>query len=404
VTTKESNSTGMPFASRDMLCFSHDWTGDPLSKTHVMRILSREGRVLWINSIGYRTPSVSRADAGRLLKKLSQVVTERLTEVEPNLFVLNPIAIPLFGVAWVQKLNEWLLCQQVKHAMRRLEFKNPINWIFNPAASIVAGKLNEDSLIYYCVDEYSAINGVDAKRFRELERNLLERADLVLVSAENLRQSKLSIRPSIHLIRHGVDYKHFSSALDDSTSVAEELRGLPSPIIGYFGLMSDDWVDPDLLEALAERFTEGSIVLIGKVAMDLSSIADKPNVHILGRKSYASLPTYCKGFDVAFIPFPITELTINANPLKAREYLASGLPVISSAIPEVEVLGSCGIAHSPREFCDAIERAYQSPSNRQELSRTMEDESWEARVQHISELFAASIDTQEQHSSDVKVH
>src|SRR3954452_6480888 len=78
---------------RDMLCFSHDWTGDPLSKTHLMRLLSRNNRVLWVNSIGYRTPGLNKADVGRLWKKL-RAAREPLREVEPNLFVLNPLAIP----------------------------------------------------------------------------------------------------------------------------------------------------------------------------------------------------------------------------------------------------------------------------------------------------------------------
>src|SRR5438270_7598410 len=81
---------------RDMLCFSHDWNGDPLSKTHLMRLLARDNRVLWVNSIGYRTPTVSRADLRRAFKKL-WAVTRPLREVEPNLFVLNPLAIPAYG-------------------------------------------------------------------------------------------------------------------------------------------------------------------------------------------------------------------------------------------------------------------------------------------------------------------
>src|SRR6266550_4135968 len=83
--------------NRDILCFSHDWTGDPLSKTHLMRLLARRNRVLWVNSIGYRTPSVNKADIGRAWRKL-KAARQSLKEVEPNIFVLNPIAIPAYGM------------------------------------------------------------------------------------------------------------------------------------------------------------------------------------------------------------------------------------------------------------------------------------------------------------------
>ena len=84
-------------SGRDILCFSHDWTGDPLSKTHLMRLLARDNRILWVNSIGYRTPGMNKADVGRLWKKL-KAAREPLREVEPNIFVLNPLAIPAYGM------------------------------------------------------------------------------------------------------------------------------------------------------------------------------------------------------------------------------------------------------------------------------------------------------------------
>src|SRR5436305_10935694 len=97
-----------PLVGRDMLCFSHDWSGDPLSKTHLMRLLARRNRVLWVNSIGYRAPTASKADIGRALKKLVAAMTP-LREVEPNLFVLSPLAVPAYGSAAVRRLNTSLL-------------------------------------------------------------------------------------------------------------------------------------------------------------------------------------------------------------------------------------------------------------------------------------------------------
>src|SRR5215813_14855774 len=93
---------------RDMLCFSHDWTGDPLSKTHLMRLMARDNRVLWVNSIGYRTPTASKADLSRAFKKLAAAAS-RLREVEPNIFTLNPLAIPAYGNPGVRAFNRWFL-------------------------------------------------------------------------------------------------------------------------------------------------------------------------------------------------------------------------------------------------------------------------------------------------------
>ena len=140
-----------PLKGRDMLCFSHDWSGDPLSKTHLMRLLARDNRILWVNSIGYRTPAVSKRDLSRALSKLKAAASP-LTQVERNIFVLNPLAIPLYG-ALGQRANRWLLRNQVLRAMRRLGFRRPVNWVFNPAAAVIARQLGEELLIYYCVDE-----------------------------------------------------------------------------------------------------------------------------------------------------------------------------------------------------------------------------------------------------------
>src|SRR5262245_47350525 len=147
---------------RDLLCFSHDWGGDPLSKNHLMRALARHNRVLWFYSIGYRAPTASRADLRRALWKLAAAASA-LRGVAPYIFVLNPLAIPAYGNARVRAFNREFLRWQVKRAMRRLRFKRAINWVFNPAASVIAGELGEELVIYYCVDEYTAFTGVDSK-------------------------------------------------------------------------------------------------------------------------------------------------------------------------------------------------------------------------------------------------
>ncbi len=371
---------------RDMLCFSHDWNGDPLSKTHLMRLMARDNRVLWVNSIGYRAPTASKADLSRAFWKLAAAASP-LREVEPNIFTLNPLAIPAYGNPRVRAFNRGFLRWQVKRAMRRLRFEQVINWVFNPAASVIAGELGEETVIYYCVDEYTAFTGVDSKALAELERGLMRRSDLVLVSSDELYQSKAPFNPRTALVRHGVDYAHFRRALDAETVVPEEIARLPRPVIGFFGLIAD-WVDVELMASVAERFSTGSLVALGKATTDVSPLERLPNVHLLGRKPYGALPAYCKGFDVALMPFRVNELTLNANPLKAREYLAAGLQVVSTAIPEVEAIGNCRIGRDRESFLFEIERALLDPGPSVKRSEAMRDESWEARLDEIREYVA----------------
>jgi len=371
---------------RDILCFSHDWTGDPLSKTHLMRLLARDNRVLWVNSIGYRTPSVNRADLGRAWKKL-MAARQPLREVEPNLFVLNPLAVPAYGLRIARLANRWWLQSQVKRAMRRLSFQRPINWVFNPAAAVIAGTLGEELLVYQCVDEYSAFSGVTTQAILDLEERLLREADLVLVSAERLLQSKSKTSARTALVRHGVDFTHFRRALDPNLPVPAEIANLPRPVIGFFGLIAD-WVDTELLASVARRFSHGSLVVVGKATTDVSCLS-LPNVHLLGRKPYAELPAYCKGFDVALNPFRINELTLNANPLKVREYLAAGLPVVATDIPEVAVLETCRIGKSHEHFLEQVAAALERPGPQVEISDSMRGESWEARLEEIASHLSA---------------
>ncbi len=373
---------------RDMLCFGHAWSGDPLSKTHLMRQFAKENRVLWINSIGYRKPQASARDLRRAVNKL-KAFAEPVKEVERNLFVLNPLAIPAYGLKWMRVVNRELLRWQILGAMRRLGFRRPINWVFTPTASVVAGSLNEDLLVYYCVDEFTAFSDAGTRSMVELEEQLIHKADLVVVSAKRLLDSKSAKNPRTVLVRHGVDYDHFRKALLPETKIPDEIANLPRPIIGYFGLMAADWIDIDLLEHVARAFPGGSLVLLGNVTTDMSRLTALPNVHLLGRKPFADLPAYSKGFDVAILPFPISEVTLNANPLKVREYLAAGLPVVSTKIPEVEVLGLAHIADTREDFVRAIQGALEDPGPRAQRSDAMRKESWSGRVEEIRRHVAA---------------
>jgi glycosyltransferase involved in cell wall biosynthesis len=367
--------------NRDILCFSHDWTGAALSKNHLMRLLSQRNRVLWVNSIGYRRPTASGSDILRIFKKLS-AASQPIAEVEPNLFVFNPLALPAYGGAGAALNRRWL-GSQVRRAMRRMGFSRPINFVFNPAAALVAGTLGEEKIVYYCVDEYSAFAGVDTQNLIHLEAQLLQKADLVVVSSQRLYEAKSPANSNTILVRHGVDFDHFSKALSAETAIPTEIADLPRPIIGYFGLISSDWVDTGLLSHLAKAMPEASLVMLGKVAMDVSGLQSLPNIHFLGRKPYETLPNYCKGFDVAIVPFPINGATLSANPLKLREYLAAGLPVVSTAIPEAQAVEQCRIGSDTESFVEEVRAALREPGPSVAVSQSMRNETWAARLAEV---------------------
>ncbi len=218
---------------------------------------------------------------------------------------------------------------------------------------------------------------------------MFKKSDVVIVSAEKLFDDKKKYNENTFIIRHGTDWNHFRTALDDKTEIPADIKDLPKPIIGFHGLLAD-WVDFELLKKTAKRFKNGSVVLIGKIAVDaerkIKILDDVENIHFLGRKPYETLPAYCKKFDVALNPFEINSLTLAAKPLKVREYLAAGLQVVSTDIPEVRILEHCLIGENHTDFIEKIEFAFENPKSREEISDSIKTESWESKIDELREI------------------
>ncbi len=371
---------------RDIICFAHDWDSDPTSKTHIMQILAAKNRVLWVNSVGMRRPGASGRDLRRMLVKLKRGLQGSL-RVHDHLHVFNPLVLPFPGVRGIERVNSWLLSATLRRSTRRLGFHRPILWTFMPNVGGLVGRLGEGTVIYHCVDEYSAFAGVAAESLNALERDLVRKADLVFTSSEQLCRERQLQNPRTFFVSHGVDVQHFAKALDPSTPIPPDLRGLAHPIVGFFGLIAE-WLDLRMVREIAEKRPDWSIVLVGKATADISVLRDLQNVHLLGPRPYASLPGYCKGFDVGIIPFQINELTLRANPLKLREYLAAGLPVVSTDLPEIRKYEVVRIASDGSGFVREIESALKErgDGHGRRRAETMKVESWEARVEQLSEI------------------
>ncbi len=369
----------MPLSGRDIVCFSNDWGGDPLSKTHIMRILARDNRVLWVNSLGNRTPRPNAADAGKIVRKLRSAA-KGIVEVERNLHVLAPLYVPAYGEA-IRSANGVIVRLQIVKAMRRLGMRRPISWCFLPTAATVAGRLDETMVVYHVVDEHAAFTGASA-HVRDLERRLLARADLVVASSEPLAESKRRFNRRTVLVRHGVDWTHFSRACDPTLPVPADLARLPRPVIGFFGLVAD-WIDLALVRRVADAFPRASVVLLGAVTTSLAPLEAAGNVHVLGRKAYGDLPAYCRGFTVALTPFKRNELALAASPLKAREYVAAGLPNVCTDLPELRAVPGCTVARDADAFVAEVAKALADGGPSAARAALVRGDAWEAKVDEL---------------------
>lgn len=378
----------------NVVCFAKDWNEDPTSNNHVMRQLARHNKVLWLNSIATRVPKLSSGgDLQKIVRKLKSFA-KGPEHVEDGLDVYTPIVLPFPHSDVAQRVNEQILDKSIRVLRRQRGMKDFQLWTFLPTTSKYIGKLGESFTVYYCIDEWSHFSNLPKEKIVAMETDLCRRSDIVFATATRLLERRAHLNPETHLALHGVDQAHFAKALDPSTVVADEIAKLPRPILGFIGLIQD-WVDLELIRYLAEKRKDWTIVLVGKSLVDLSRVQGLPNVHLLGRKPYESLHTYCKGFDLGLIPFVKNELTLNVNPIKLREYLSAGLPVVSTDIPEVaryvssrgDLAGACAVATERDEFYVAIEKLLSgdSPAARKARSDAMKEETWERVVAKVGD-------------------
>ena len=395
---QSAHGSALEMTGQNIICFAKDFDEDPTSNHHILRLLSEKNRVLWLNSIATRTPNLaSGRDLGKIFRKLKSFFKgpRRITD---SFWVYTPIVIPLPHSKIATKLNTWLLRAMLGITRRRLGMKQFQLWIFIPTAAKYAGKLGESLLVYYVTDEYSKFGYVNSEQVAADDRKLTAISDVIFGTAQSLVDRRLPANPNTRLARHGVDYEVFSAALHDATQVPADIAALKGPVLGFYGSLQH-WIDYDLIEFLAKRHPEWSIALIGQPLVDLSRFANVPNVHILGRKPHQTLPAYCKGMTVGLIPHKVCELTLNMNPIKLREYLCAGLPVVSVELPEVRAYADgehCRIAADYEQFEQAVIAAIasDSPDARRRRSDSMKQESWTNRVADIGRHVMAAASRQ----------
>jgi len=370
-----------------IIAFSKDFHEDPTSNHHVLRELAKTRRVLWINSLATRKPNLSSSrDLAKIKRKLGEF-TQGAVNVENDLWVATPLVLPLPYNPVARALNRQIIRFTIQKLRKQLDIDTFQLWTFLPNVAPYIGTLGEELSVYYCVDEWATFPGIDKQTLVNLERQLLERVDVTFTTSLALAEKKRVHCPATYLAPHGVDYAKFATALDEGVTVPADLARLPGPKVGFFGTLRD-FLDYELIAHVAKARPDWSIALIGQ---DLSAgtqlIKGLPNVHLLGQKKHDELPGYCKGFDVGLIPYRIDDDVKFINPLKLREYLSAGLPVVSTDMPEVQPYAHlCHIAKTGDEMVAAIEKALTEGTLDQRAARceSMKTETWQARVASVT--------------------
>jgi glycosyltransferase involved in cell wall biosynthesis len=368
-----------------ILCFASGYDAPPTSKHHVMHILAEHNTVLWVNYHASRAPSASASDFAHIARKLRQVFAGLKTP-RPNLHVLTPMVIPLPASAWARRLNRAMLVHQIRKALRKIRTGPVQLWSFTPDIAYLLGRFGEEKVLYYCVDDHASFTGYDRRQVLRDEEELCRRADLVVTTSMALQEAKKAWNPNTILVTHGVDYEHFSRAVTEDLPCPPDIADIPHPRLGFFGLIRD-WVDLDLLAEVARKRPDWHFVLIGDADsnVNLGKYSALANMHFLGRRPYKDLPAYCRQFDVGLIPFKVNDLTHAVNPIKLKEYLAAGLPVVSTPMPEVRLYERMvRMADTADTFVNATDSCLDEDQSRRQLrADAMAHETWPQKVDAI---------------------
>jgi glycosyltransferase involved in cell wall biosynthesis len=338
------------------------WT----NKQHTAALLGKRGtKVLYIESVGLRAPSASSGkDWTRLGKRLVTGLRSLLMgpkHVQTNVWVLSPLVIPFkHDHAWVRWLNQNLLKLQILRFLGVHKLMGPLIWTYHPFMLDVLKGMNTGKVVYHCVDDLSAVPGIDAIAFKAEEQKLLKQADVVFATAPALAEQCANYNPNTHYLSNVVDVDHFGRALD-AEPIPADLAEIPEPRIGYHGVLSDYKIDFKLLLSVAIKNPQWSFVFIGEEREGqkdklIKQLKILPNTYFLGYRDYKVLPEYLRGIQVGLLPTLVNQYTHSMFPMKYYEYLAAGIRVVSTPLDFLK--DDCDffkVASNNLEFVDAIE-------------------------------------------------
>ncbi len=372
----------------DFLVFSDDWGRHPFSCQHLMRRFLPGNRLIWVHTIGLRTPRLCLYDARRALEKLGswlptkhtgKTIEPRKTDLRPH--ILSPVMLPFNRIPGVRAFNRASVVRAVRRAMGALGLRAPVLLATLPNACDYVGAFGESLVVYYCVDDFSLWPGMNQPDLvREMERSLLAGADLVAATSTALCQSRGNAAGPARLLSHGVDVDHFAGG---PYPCPPALADAPGPLIGFYGLL-DQRLDLPLLREAARQRPDWTFALIGARQADLAALENLPNVRLIPPVDYTDLPAFAARFDAAMIPYRTGALSDSINPLKLREYLAAGKPVAGTPLPELLRLPGVHTGEGAVGFIRAVEAALADKTPPEARRAALAGQSWQDKAELLS--------------------
>jgi glycosyltransferase involved in cell wall biosynthesis len=381
--------TKAPHDDYAFVYFGNDWTAENrTSSHHIAARLSAQFPLLYVETPGTRAPKASKRDLSKIFAKISKMF-QPPEQVSANMTRMTVAQIPFSGSAFIRKLNKVIAIYLIKRTIAKLGYKKWILWFALPGPGYVLGHLKEAHSVYYCIDNYSALPGVDKKSVAQLDASLTAGAGSLFVAPPSVFEQKKAANKHVYFSPHGVDFDLFSQGSKPDTEIMPQMANVTGPAVGYWGLVAE-WTDVKLLADLARARPEITVVLIGHASVDVSELDGLKNVMMVGPQPYKTLGRWAKSFDACLIPYKLNNsFTMNGNPLKLREYLAAGKPVVSISVPEIERFKDyVYIAGSTEEFISHVDKAIldKAPEAVEQRMQLFAKASWESRVNETVDI------------------
>lgn len=256
-----------------------------------------------------------------------------------------------------------------------------VSMVQHPFWGDVASVLPNRELVYDCMDHHQGFGGM-SEDLTQLEKRLLTSSDLTITTSAWLDHSVAKHAQYHALIRNATDYELFAQVPESIYCDPQGRR-----IIGYYGAIAE-WFDLDLVEAVAKRHRECSVMIIGADTVNADSRLGKlPNVTFIGEVPYPKLPHYLHSFDVCLLPFKVVPLTLATNPVKIYEYLSAGKPVVAVNLPEMAQFdGLVYVATDHTQFLDSVDALLSAPESRNLVQRRQDfarGQTWRHRAEAL---------------------
>lgn len=380
----------------DWIIFGDDWGRHPSTTQHLVSRFQENDRILWIDSIGMRSPKLSVTDGARAIRKLKGMLSGRISPRDleddspttresgkrsPNR-VLMPAILP-----WhvrCAELNAQILARSIKATSQALGLEDVTILSATPLAALYLDAIPHARVIYLRLDDYAKLPGVDAALVNKIEPVMIERANLVVATAKKLLPEGWRYPNTRTLyMPQGVDFEHFSERV--------HMPDPERPTLGFFGLFAE-WIDADLIRDVALAKPGWTLEFLGPRRHVPESLHAIDNIVFRDAVDYADLPRAIEHWSAAWIPFEVSELTAAVNPLKLREYLSAGLPTACVEMPEVDFerfsIRRITAASDVARWLEQLETCPETVATRLERSRAMRSESWSARAKLLRQATA----------------